>query len=82
MVSSLLGSVMSHSSPVRIRQVVNIVAADPDFTIIMQWTGRHPGGHHSFEDFHQPILTTYSSIRRRNTTMPSKHENVGVRTVP
>lgn len=47
---------MSHSGPVRIRQVVNVTAANPDLTIIMQWTGDHTGGHRSFEDFHQPNL--------------------------
>ncbi|EIW84299.1 fatty acid synthase [Coniophora puteana RWD-64-598 SS2] len=47
-----------------IRQVVNIAAANPDFPIIMQWTGGRAGGHHSYEDFHNPILKTYSSIRQ------------------
>ncbi|KAF5382044.1 hypothetical protein D9615_004428 [Tricholomella constricta] len=47
-----------------IRQVINIAASNPDFPIIMQWTGGRAGGHHSFEDFHQPILSTYSAIRR------------------
>ncbi|KAI0264369.1 fatty acid synthase [Gloeopeniophorella convolvens] len=46
-----------------IRQVVNIATANPDFAIILQWTGGRAGGHHSFEDFHQPILATYSRIR-------------------
>ena len=46
-----------------IRQVVNIAAANPDFPIILQWTGGRAGGHHSFEDFHQPVLSTYRSIR-------------------
>jgi len=49
-----------------IHQVVNIAAANPDFAIIMQWTGGRAGGHHSFEDFHQPIIATYSSIRRHD----------------
>jgi fatty acid synthase subunit alpha len=53
-----------------IRQVVNIAATNPDFAIILQWTGGRAGGHHSFEDFHQPILATYSSIRR--------HENIAL----
>lgn len=48
-----------------IRQVVNIAAANPDFPVIMQWTGGRAGGHHSFEDFHQPILVTYASIRQQ-----------------
>ena len=47
-----------------IRQVVSIAAANPDFPIILQWTGGRAGGHHSFEDFHQPILATYRSIRQ------------------
>ena len=46
-----------------IRQVVNIAAANPDFPIIMQWTGGRAGGHHSYEDFHQPIVQTYARIR-------------------
>ncbi|KAH9810339.1 hypothetical protein DFH28DRAFT_903061 [Melampsora americana] len=46
-----------------IRQVVNIAASNPDFPVICQWTGGRAGGHHSCEDFHQPILSTYASIR-------------------
>ena len=49
-----------------IRQVVNIAAANPDFPIILQWTGGRAGGHHSFEDFHQPILATYRLIRQHD----------------
>ncbi|KZP00458.1 fatty acid synthase [Calocera viscosa TUFC12733] len=48
-----------------IRQVVNIASANPDFPIIMQWTGGRAGGHHSCEDFHQPILSTYAAIRQQ-----------------
>jgi len=44
-----------------IRQV-NIAASNPDFPVIMQWTGDRAGGHHSYEDFHRPILATYRSI--------------------
>ncbi|KAL1917786.1 uncharacterized protein VTP21DRAFT_3620 [Calcarisporiella thermophila] len=47
-----------------IRQVVQIAAANPTMPIILQWTGGRAGGHHSFEDFHQPILETYAAIRR------------------
>lgn len=47
-----------------IRQVVNIAAANPDYPIILQWTGGRAGGHHSCEDFHQPIISTYGSIRQ------------------
>jgi fatty acid synthase subunit alpha, fungi type len=48
-----------------IRQVVAIAAANPDFPIILQWTGGCAGGHHSYEDFHQPILQTYGTIRQQ-----------------
>ncbi|KAI8394241.1 fatty acid synthase [Radiomyces spectabilis] len=48
-----------------IRQVVSIAAANPTMPVIMQWTGGRAGGHHSFEDIHQPILETYASIRRQ-----------------
>lgn len=48
-----------------IRQVINIAAANPDFPIILQWTGGRAGGHHSCEDFHQPILATYGAIRQQ-----------------
>ncbi|CAH7674047.1 hypothetical protein BY996DRAFT_7786525 [Phakopsora pachyrhizi] len=49
-----------------IRQVVNIAALNPDFPVICQWTGGRAGGHHSCEDFHQPILSTYASIRAQS----------------
>lgn len=42
-----------------------IAAANPDYPIIMQWTGGRAGGHHSCEDFHAPILSTYASIRQQ-----------------
>jgi fatty acid synthase subunit beta len=45
-----------------IRQVVSIAASNPNFPII--WTGGRAGAHHSYEDFHQPILATYRSIRQ------------------
>ncbi|KAF7374647.1 Fatty acid synthase subunit alpha [Mycena sanguinolenta] len=48
-----------------IRQVVNIAAANPDFPVILQWTGGRAGGHHSYEDFHQPVLQTYRAIRQQ-----------------
>ncbi|KAG1096468.1 hypothetical protein G6F39_006700 [Rhizopus arrhizus] len=48
-----------------IRQVVAIAAANPTMPVIMQWTGGRAGGHHSFEDAHQPILETYAAIRRQ-----------------
>ncbi|KAJ7067175.1 fatty acid synthase [Mycena amicta] len=48
-----------------IRQVVAIAASNPDFPVILQWTGGRAGGHHSYEDFHQPVLQTYRSIRQQ-----------------
>ncbi|RAK71483.1 beta subunit of fatty acid synthase [Aspergillus fijiensis CBS 313.89] len=47
-----------------IHQVLEIARAHPNFPIILQWTGGRGGGHHSFEDFHQPILQAYDAIRR------------------
>ncbi|KAB8228833.1 uncharacterized protein BDW43DRAFT_322804 [Aspergillus alliaceus] len=47
-----------------IRQVLDIARTRPEFPIIMQWTGGRAGGHHSFEDFHEPILRMYAAIRR------------------
>jgi fatty acid synthase subunit beta len=47
-----------------IQQVINIAKANPGFPVMLQWTGGRGGGHHSFEDFHQPIVSMYSRIRR------------------
>ncbi|KAI1764571.1 beta subunit of fatty acid synthase [Hypoxylon sp. FL1150] len=47
-----------------IQSVINIAKANPTFPVILQWTGGRGGGHHSFEDFHQPILQMYTRIRR------------------
>ncbi|KAI4868692.1 beta subunit of fatty acid synthase [Hypoxylon rubiginosum] len=47
-----------------IQSVINIARANPTFPVILQWTGGRGGGHHSFEDFHQPILQLYGRIRR------------------
>ena len=49
-----------------IQQVVNIAKANPKFPVILQWTGGRGGGHHSFEDFHQPILQMYGRIRKQD----------------
>ncbi|KAJ2315474.1 fatty acid synthase alpha subunit Lsd1 [Coemansia sp. RSA 2705] len=51
------------SSAEVIRQVVQIARASSGFPLVLQWTGGRGGGHHSYEDFHQPILETYASIR-------------------
>jgi len=47
-----------------IHAVINIALANPHFPVILQWTGGRGGGHHSFEDFHQPILQMYGRLRR------------------
>lgn len=47
-----------------ISQVIAIAKAHPNFPIVLQWTGGRGGGHHSFEDFHQPIFQMYSKIRK------------------
>ena len=46
-----------------IQRVIAIAKANPKSAVILQWTGGRSGGHHSFEDFHQPIIQMYSSIR-------------------
>ncbi|CAM1511185.1 Fc.00g086980.m01.CDS01 [Cosmosporella sp. VM-42] len=48
-----------------IQAVINIAKANPTFPVILQWTGGRGGGHHSFEDFHTPILHMYGRIRRQ-----------------
>lgn len=51
-------------SSAAIEAVIDIAKTNPGFPIICQWTGGRAGGHHSFEDFHQPILSTYEKIRQ------------------
>ena len=60
-----------------IRQVVNIASSNPDFPVIMQWTGGRAGGHHSYEDFHQPILVTYRLIRQYSNISPAGGSGFG-----
>ncbi|GAA91880.1 fatty acid synthase subunit beta [Aspergillus luchuensis IFO 4308] len=43
--------------------VLEIARLRPDFPVILQWTGGRGGGHHSYEDFHEPILDRYAQIR-------------------
>lgn len=47
-----------------LQSVINIARANPTFPIVCQWTGGRGGGHHGFEDFHQPILQMYSRLRK------------------
>ncbi|KAI9503777.1 acyl transferase domain-containing protein [Coemansia spiralis] len=51
------------SSTAGIRAVVRIAQASNGFPIMLQWTGGRAGGHHSLEDFHQPLLAMYAAIR-------------------
>jgi len=46
-----------------IRRVIAIAKANPDFPVVVQWTGGRAGGHHSFEDMHAPMLATYADLR-------------------
>jgi enoyl reductase-like protein len=46
-----------------IKRVVQIAKRNSDFPIVLQWTGGRGGGHHSFEDFHAPLVETYPFIR-------------------
>lgn len=57
------------SSAATIRQVLEIARAHPTLPVILQWTGGRAGGHHSQEDFHQPILETYHAIREVNNVI-------------
>lgn len=43
--------------------VLAIARANPTCPIILQWTGGRGGGHHSTEDFHEPLLDRYAQIR-------------------
>ncbi|KAF1974834.1 beta subunit of fatty acid synthase [Bimuria novae-zelandiae CBS 107.79] len=47
-----------------IQQTINVAKANPRFPVVLQWTGGRGGGHHSYEDFHQPILQMYGRIRK------------------
>ncbi|PWY75218.1 beta subunit of fatty acid synthase [Aspergillus sclerotioniger CBS 115572] len=49
-----------------IQAVLQIADDRPTFPIGLQWTGGRGGGHHSYEDFHAPILAAYSEIRKRD----------------
>lgn len=46
-----------------IKQVCKIAQQNPGFPILLQWTGGRAGGHHSAEDFHDPIIHSYEIIR-------------------
>jgi fatty acid synthase subunit beta len=52
-----------------IEAVLDIARSNPTFPIILQWTSGRGGGHHSCDDFHQPILQNFSKIRRCKNIM-------------
>lgn len=52
-----------------ILRVLDIARAHPALPVLLQWTGGRAGGHHSREDFHQPILETYQAIREVNNVI-------------
>ena len=47
-----------------IYDTIMVANENPDIQILLQWTGGRGGGHHSFEDMHEPLLQTYGAIRR------------------
>ncbi|WP_233266726.1 type I polyketide synthase [Tomitella fengzijianii] len=49
----------------QIRSVVRIAAEVPDYPIIVQVEGGKAGGHHSWEELDDLLLTTYGELRAR-----------------
>ncbi|KAM5463518.1 putative PKS/NRPS-like protein biosynthetic cluster [Microsporum audouinii] len=49
--------------------ILGIARDNPDCSIILQWTGGRGGGHHSYEDFHEPILNRYGQIRAHSNVI-------------
>nr|WP_235174758.1 type I polyketide synthase [Tomitella biformata] len=49
----------------QIRSVIRIAAEVPDFPVIVQVEGGKAGGHHSWEDLDDLLLTTYAELRAR-----------------
>lgn len=52
------------SSRDTIKRVMDIAKLNPQIAVILQWTSGQAGGHHSYEDFGDPILTLYNHIRK------------------
>ena len=50
----------------QIKSVIKIAAAVPDKPVIVHIEGGRAGGHHSWEDLDDLLLTTYSDLRRRS----------------
>uniref|UniRef100_A0A0G4FWX6 Fatty acid synthase subunit alpha n=1 Tax=Chromera velia CCMP2878 TaxID=1169474 RepID=A0A0G4FWX6_9ALVE len=45
-------------------EVLKIAEANPEMTVVLQWSGGRAGGHHSYEDQFEAMLETYHKIRR------------------
>jgi len=60
-----------------IQEVVRIAEANPETTVMLQWTGGRAGGHHSFEDVHDPILQSYAAIRNQRNLVLTFGSGVG-----
>ncbi|TYZ64727.1 hypothetical protein PybrP1_002858 [[Pythium] brassicae (nom. inval.)] len=52
-----------------IQAALDIARASPSMRVVLQWTGGRAGGHHSFEDFHRPLESTYAAIRREDNVL-------------
>jgi enoyl reductase-like protein/acyl dehydratase len=56
-----------------IRSVLEIAElskdALPGMNIVLQWTSGRAGGHHSYEDFHDPMFKLYKYIRRHDNVI-------------
>ncbi|KAJ1955993.1 fatty acid synthase alpha subunit Lsd1, partial [Linderina pennispora] len=53
-----------------IRATIAISKVDRKFPVILQWMGGRNGGYHSWDDFYQPILDSYSLLRfHRNVVL-------------
>ncbi|KAH6996916.1 acyl transferase domain-containing protein [Ilyonectria destructans] len=57
------------SSVSAIHEVLEIAKSHPTLPVLLQWTGGRAGGHHSMEDFHQPILECHQAILEVNNVL-------------
>jgi fatty acid synthase subunit alpha, fungi type len=64
-------------SSATIKLVVEIAKMNSTMKIVIQWTGGRGGGHHSWEDFYQPILDTYSLIREQQNIILVAGSGIG-----
>ena len=57
------------SSVETIQNVLTVAAAHPHFPVLLQWTSGRGGGHHSYEDFHSPLLAMFGRVRRHKNVV-------------